>query len=321
MTFTNRKLRSLEKCATGILRCIQTVPEDTERAACVAKGAARCSREIDKVAVEEAKRRSVVAATCGSPPLTGTDLTEQAGLGYGAIIPSCEPPVESASDVARCVLAGSGCEADRVFGAQQPRARDLMQFAQVPAERLATLSCLPSRGGQGEDLDLETTTGRAVTRCTATITRTASALANSTLQTLGRCHNKVFRCEQSKRFDERCLATARALCENGLRRIEAKRTSLGPGIDKACGASALAFDALSSPHGAFLSALAGECADLGVTDLAGLDDYRTCLVRQHHCRVAALLRLATPRGAALLSSLGLDPSRAFPPGLCDPPDL
>ena len=66
----------------------------------------------------------------------------------------------------------------------------------------------------------------------------------------------------------------------------------------------LAFDVLSGPAGAYLDAVAPACPSYGIPNVASVGDYVACLVRQHECEVAELVRFESPRATAMLQQVG-----------------
>jgi hypothetical protein len=70
-----KKLKSLAKCADGILKCLQTKPGVTR---CIDQGRERCAEQLRVGAAEEAKIVDAVVRKCGSD-LSVDDLLASAG--------------------------------------------------------------------------------------------------------------------------------------------------------------------------------------------------------------------------------------------------
>jgi hypothetical protein len=314
-TFAGKKLKGLDKCANGILKCIQTVADAVKRDACVAGARTKCTAAIDAIVGAEAKLRSAVAAKCGTIPPAFVAGGE--GLGYGSLAADCGD-VDGAEAVADCLVGRSSCELDRLFAAAEPRAGELIAFAAVPPDRRAALACLPDHGGTGADLDLESTTGKALAKCETAIKKASAKLVRGESAALAKCALRLFACAQTKRDDVACPGKATAGCAKDVQKVAAARLAVGPALEKKCGASLLDFDLVRQPAGANLDALASECTQAGMPQLADLDDYASCVVRQHDCRTATLLRVAMPRAVPLIEAAALNPPFAFP-ALCPAP--
>ena len=84
-------------------------------------------------------------------------------------------------------------------------------------------------------------------------------------------------------------------CDRAFDRIAAARNDLGRALAAACGEQQVEFASLTAPDGANIDALANECADVQVDDVTALPAYAMCLARSHECRIATLVRNATPR--------------------------
>ena len=306
--FAGKTLKGLDGCANGVLKCIQTVADDGKRTACVAAARAKCTTAIDKIVAERAKLRAAVLAKCAAVPLdfvTGAD-----GLGYGALA-ACDD-TSSLAAVADCVVAESACALERVFAVAEPRAGELLRFAEIPPDRGAALACLPDFGGTGQDVDLEATSGKAIAKCETAIKKASSTVLRGELGALAKCAGKLLTCTLTKRGDAACPGKAAAACGKDLAKIEGLRAKVGPAIAKKCAAPLAGFAVLREPAAANLDALAGECAGAGVATLASLDDYAACVVRQHACRATTLLRAAMPRAISLIDAAAVVPPFAFP---------
>ncbi len=307
--FAGKKLKLLRPCAGGILKCVETVADVAKRDACVVAARTKCTAAIDKIAREEAKLRSTVLDKCGT--LSAAHLTGTDGLGFGALAAACGN-LDTPAAVADCVVERSACEVDRVFAAAEPRAGELIAFAAVPADRRAKLACLPDHGGNGEDVDLESTEGKTIAKCAAAIEKASATLVGGEYAALAKCAGRLFTCAQSKRADDACPPKATAGCTKDLAKIAAARLKVGAAIAKKCAPPLLDYELLRQPAAANLDALTSECVLAGVPALTSLEAYTACLVQQHDCRTASLLGFAMPRAQPLIEALTPAPPFAFP---------
>jgi hypothetical protein len=310
-TFVAKRLKRLDRCANGILTCIQTIADAAKRTKCIAAAGAKCTSTLDAVAADERVFRDRVVSACGAP-LAATDLVAAGGLGYGTLAATCGTALDTPAALADCVVTREACEVDRLFGAEAPRAAELMDLAGVAADRQAVLACLPGSGGTGADVDLEGTAGKALAKCGKTVTKTATTFVRAELGAFARCALRSFPCTQSKQNDPTCAAKADRACAKALAAIAARRSAVAPAVRKTCGDPPLAYDLLRAPTGANLDALGTECSAAGVTELGTLAAYESCLVQQHACRIATLVGLAVPRLAELVGT----PPFPFPPAPC-----
>jgi len=315
--FVGKKLKSLDQCSNGVLKCIQTAPND-KRDACVQKAGKKCVGELAKIAQEDGKLQASIRKACSEGLVSFANLEGATGLGYDDLAAGCQSEfgidLNDAAAVAQCVALHHECRTEEIFGVQEPRARELIKFAlqaQVPPVSLDTLGCLADHDGSGAGLENEVV-GKGVEKCEATIKKAAAKFVQTKLGGLEKCVDAVFSCVQTKPGDSKCRAKARATCDKSFTKIGDAAAKLFLTVDKQC--LALDFDlALSLAEGANFAALAPTCAAFGVPSLDALDDYEQCLFQQHECLVEQLLRFEAPRAEGLLGLVGRELQSPFCP--------
>ena len=137
-----KKLKTLEKCVDGILKCLETKPEGDR---CLDQAREGCEDQLAVAVAEEAKLTDTVVRKCGSD-LTAADLRAPAGLDFESLRSECL--LRFGLDVSDLVGAGScltrqhACELERLFAVSAPRAASLLTVAGVDPARRAALTCL-----------------------------------------------------------------------------------------------------------------------------------------------------------------------------------
>jgi len=310
-SFFAARLKELDGCAAGILKCIQGKPGDT---ACLAKANAKCVTGRAGGVAARAKVAAALQAKCGPSVLATADLYGANGLGYDGLAAECAAeighPLVTLADVAECIAHRYSCQASELYAMQAPRAGELLRFAGVGPE---ADGCLPDYQGDGEGIG-DLTQGKAILGCTGAITKTASGFFGKKLAGLTKCVDKVFACIQTKPGDASCLAKADAACGKEDAKIVAEGAKLGSAIDKKC----VAVDftgSLRPPRGANLEALVGTLP--GADTLDTLVSYETVLRLHHACVAEDIFRLIAPRAEALLQAAA--PSLPFPSAGCAAP--
>ncbi len=300
--YTAKRLKSLDKCANGVLKCVQEKPGDSK---CLDSATIACSGEmIGKRGSLEADFRDALASKCEDEGLTVADLLDPDTLGFDGIASECAAilgsSVASIGDIADCVLAQHECTAERIFGAEEPRAGELLTLVRNRGASFDAPPCLADFGAAGA---VDAPLNKAVDKCEGQIKSAGSKFAIAKLRSLERCIDALLSCDVVKPGDSSCLAKASSTCSRELAKIETEAAKMGPSIDKRCSADSLAFGVLAGTDGANLDALTPTCADLGVSPLDSLAAYETCLFRQHSCEAEELLRFEAPRSEELLSQL------------------
>ena len=295
VAFVGKKLKSLNACANGVLACVQVKPGD---ASCVTKARAKCTSELAKIAAEEEKLRAAIVKAC-TDDLTPAQLLSSDGLGYDGVAATCLSEFSTAltdvNSIAACVAAHHECRSEKLFEVQEPRARELIEFA---GAALPATTCLVDYGGNGESLNDPKETGKAVVKCEKAIKKAGAVFTAKKLKSLQKCVDSIFTCVQTKAGDAGCLTKATGTCNKEFDKITTATGQVGPAIDKAC--AGIAFPTVSGASGANLTALASECAPFGVPAIGSLAAYEQCVVQQHECRVEQMLEATTPRMQELL---------------------
>jgi hypothetical protein len=294
VSFIATRLKQLDACTNGLVKCIQTKPDD---AACITKATAKCATLESAAAAARAKLSAAVAAKCGTSLVTTTDFRGATGLGYETLDAECQLELghapTNAADVAECLARRYACRAGNIYGTQAPRAGELIRVAGVGS---GTNGCLTDFNGNGAGVG-DPVLGKAVHACAATITKASSAFLMKKLSSLTKCLDKVFACIQTKPGDAGCLGKANAACAKEASKIVAERAKLGPAIDKKCGGIDFGVN-LRPPQGANIEALVATLP--GGDTLVTLTSYQTALRLNHDCAAEELFRALVPRAAALL---------------------
>src|SRR6185369_5008721 len=314
--FVAKRLKSFDKCANGVLKCLQEKPgEDT----CLDKATINCSGEmIGTRGVLETTFRNAVADKCEDDTgLTVADLLDPNGLGFDGVASECEAilgaPIASIDDVASCILGQHECTAERMFEAQEPRVGELLTIVRNRGANFAAPACINDHGSAG---NADAPFNKAVDKCESQIKTTASKFVVAKLRSLERCVDGLFSCDVVKPGDDACVTKAAAICSKELAKIDNEAAKIGPSVEKRCDANSLPFVVLAGADGANLGVLAPTCSDLGVSPLDSLAAYETCLFRQQSCEAEELLRFEAPRAEELLSQLS--PPVALHSDFCAP---
>lgn len=313
------KLKSLDACSTAVLGCIQVKPTD---AACLAKAQTKCAKALlSGVPQAEVGAAAKIVKSCGAP-LRPADLLAADGLGIGARAAACKSDFgldvcRGLPTLAQCLAAESSRSAERVFATEQPRAHELIEQVVTPLP----LTYLPAYPGCQDCSQAPSgTVGKAVAACGGTLTKAGRAFAGAVSKGIGGCLDKVFTCLQTKPGDAKCVGKATAACDAAVAKLATAAAKLRGAADKRCAdAGLLPFATLATAAALNLDALADDCAALGVGPLASLDDYVTCLRRQHECAAADVLRATLPRTSELVDADALGAATALlDPATCPP---
>jgi hypothetical protein len=190
---------------------------------------------------------------------------------------------------------------------ENPRAGELMRLAGVPAPEGG---CLPDNGGNGANPGVNV--GKDVVKCSTAIKQASAQFVSRKLKSLERCVDRVFECVQTETSEsgfDSCRADAEQTCDHDFATIADQEQKLATSVSKKCdGLDGPAF----APEGGNLGALGTECERYGVTPLVDLDDYQTCLFRQHECSVENMIEFEAPRADEMLGLVG----RSLDSGFC-----
>ena len=297
------KLKRLQACAQAGFACVQQKPGD---AACLTKASGKCGKALAGLTADRAKLAAALGKACGPPALEATDLLGVAGLGFDAEAGPCADrgvaTLASVTDVAACVAATAACRADALFGAESPRAGELL--AGLGRDAATDAPCLgDTSNGAGQGLDA--TAAKAAVKCQKGLAKAGAGFAAQEQKLLQKCAGAVAACVQSKASDSACLAKARTTCGKLALKLAAAETKVGATVAKSCGPVAAA--GVLAANGLGFAVHAPTCAGLGVPALTTLADVAACTTRLHECRALQLLENQTPRLGELLDLGGVTP--------------
>lgn len=296
--YLDKKLKTLDKCGSAAATCVQRKPNDP---ACLPSVRERCTVALAKIATEEAKLIAAVVRRCSG--LDANDVLGADGLAYEQVAVSCAArfgrSLTDLTSVAQCLAAEHACRAETLFALERPRAGELLRLADVAPDAGA---CREDFGGTGLGLGDPKGVGRDVERCAQALVRGGAGLARTRLASIGRCIDAVFVCVEADLGNPACLPKAQQKCEREFGKVQREVAKLTLTAGKRC--NVLGFDVLSGPAGAYLDAVAPTCPSYGIPSVTSVGDYVACLVRQHECEVAELVRFESPRAAAMLQQVG-----------------
>ncbi len=309
-------LSGLGRCTNAVQRCIQSRRDD---AACIPRARSACAKALDAVSGTSVKLLAMVAPRCPR----SADLVAPRGLDYAAFAAACDadgaaaaggaaaadgPAADDVARLAACIARRQRCASERLFQLATPRVGELLAVAGVD---LPPESCLRDLGGDGAYV--ANAAAKALTACAAAIGSAAATFATGRVDAVAGCAETLFECAQ-RASGAAALAACVTRADTACARSDAiaGATQLRGRIDARCGEASLEYATLRSPAGDNLDALVSDCDREGVTDLDTLGRFEGCLVHQHACLVADLVRAAVPRAPALLASIG----RALGPADC-----
>jgi hypothetical protein len=309
--FLAGRAKRIAACNQGVLKCLQTKPEDAK---CLPKATAGCEKQLGAAGAPDALAETVetaVVKACGALPLD--DLLDPAVLGFSNAAVACaDAGVDSlanAAEVARCLRLVHARLADRAAGIELPRASELAAQGGVDASRVPSL---PLFGGCGA-CAAPPPAGKAVAGCATGLGKAGAGFLASTRKALDKCAAAFVKCAQEKPGDAKCTAKAVATCQKLPIGLEKARTKVQTAAAKSCGG--VEFATLENPNGINLGALTCACRQVGVDPVLGLADYAACLARHHECELAALVPTLVPQLDGLLADAGV----ALGDLLCPPP--
>jgi hypothetical protein len=288
---------------------VQRKPGDQ---ACLAGVRTHCATALGKLADDEARLIAAVIKRCAG--LSSSEVLGDDGLAYGDIANSCAVrfgrSLTDLTSVAQCLAAQHSCRAETLFALERPRAGELLHLVQAVPD---AGGCREDFGGSGLGLGDPKGAGKALERCVQTLVKGGEGFARTRLASIGRCIDGVFVCVESADSNAACVAKAKQKCDREFAKVQREVAKLTVATGKKC--NTLAFGVLSSPEGAHLDAVTPTCPDYGIPSVASVGDYVACLVRQHECAVADLVRFESPRAEALLGAV----SRTLVDGPCPAP--
>lgn len=313
-SFTTTRLKALDACTNGILKCVQQREAGAKRDKCMAKAKTGCGAQLAKIDALATTLLGTVETACGAVSDAGMRVAD--GLGYDGVGDECATTFATTlgarASVEQCVLRQHACRGERILDVEEPRAKELLRVAGVAPASVAALLCLRDRGGDGADLGAPLGAGKAVTTCESRVTKAGNAFVAKRLKRLASCVGAVFACVTTKPGVDACLGKAHAACDKAFTALDAAAATFAGMVTQACGPPAVAFAVVQAAAGADVAPLASDCGTLGVASLAAPADLATCLVRRHVCEVEELLRFEAPRAASLLTTVG----RSLPSPFC-----
>jgi len=308
-TYVDKKLKALDRCAAAASRCVQRKPNDPS---CLTAVKARCAAALLKLANEEAKLTAAIIKRCAG--LSSSEVLGQDGLAYGDIAASCAArfgrTLTDLTSVAQCLTAQHACRAEILYALERPRAGELLRLADATVD---AGECREDFGGSGLGVGDPKGLGKTLERCVQTLVRGGGALARTRLASIGRCIDSVFVCIEADLGNPSCLPKATQKCEREFTRVQKEVGKLTVNAAKSC--NGLDFAVLGGSAGAYLDAMAPACETYGIPSVTSVADYVACLVRQHECEVADLVRFESPRADAILDQIG----RTLVDGTCPEP--
>jgi hypothetical protein len=288
----------LDRCASAASRCLQRKPDDR---GCLPAVRVRCAAALTKLAGDEARLIAAVTRRCTG--LSPSEVLGQDGLAYGDIATSCSArfgrKVANLAGVAQCLAAQHACRAEVLFALERPRAGELLRLVDATPDAEA---CREDFGGSGLGLGDPKGVGKTLERCVQTIVKGGAGLVRTRLGAVGRCVDNVFFCVEAESGSAACLAASTQKCAREFTHVQRVIEKLATTTGKSC--SGLDFAALSGPAGAYLDAVKPACSSYGIPAVNSVTDYVACLVQQHECEVADLVRFESPRAEALLDQVG-----------------
>ncbi len=308
--FLDKKVKALEKCGGAASNCVQRKPGD---AGCLTGVRARCTKALDKIAGAEARLIADVIRRCAG--LSASEVLGADGLAYGDIDVSCTIRFDRAltdlTSVAQCLAAQHACRAETLFALERPRAGELLRLVQIAPDAGA---CREDFGGSGLGLGDPKGLGKALERCVQVLAKGGASLTRTRLASIGRCIDGVFLCVEAESGNAACLAKATQKCEREFGKVQREVAKLTVAAGKRC--NGIDFGVLVDPAGANLDAVIPTCPGYGIPSVTSVADYVACLVRQHECEVAELVRFESPRAEAMLEEVG----RTLVDGVCPESD-
>lgn len=291
----SKRFGRLQKCLDAVFACTQSgvLP-------CVPKAAASCDKAFAALPGDQTKFAGVLAKACGPAVVDPADLVSAAGLGYGGHDGRCQlagaAPVSDVDSLAVCVAAEHACRTDAALGNEVPRAAQLLSFVGHVA---GELPCLADGAGSGNGLGDAARAKRAV-KCQAAIKKAGAKLVTGEVKLVPKCASAVLACVQLGK--KGCAEKSRATCGKTSAKVNALAAKLAATVGKACVASGLALDDVTSPGGLGFETLAATCAAARPVGFASFDDVTACLTTFHQCRAHQLLESEYPRLRELLGT-------------------
>ena len=307
--YVEKKLKALDRCGSAAARCIQRKPNDPN---CLTGVRTRCGAALTKLADEQAKLIATAIRRCAA--LSSADVLGPTGLAFSDLASTCSTrysrPLTDLASVAQCLAAQHSCRSEFLYALERPRAGELLELLGAPSD---AATCREDFGGSGVGLNDPKGLGKTLERCVKAIVRGGANLARTRLASVGRCIDDAFVCVEAFDNDAACLVRATKKCDREYAKVQREVGKLTLTTARAC--NDFDFALLRGSTGAYLDAVMPDCPSYGVPAVTSIGDYVACLVNQHECEVADLLRFESPRASAVLTVVG----RTLVDGTCPAP--
>ena len=299
-----KEQKLLRGCLQKTLACVQAKGADP---ACLAKSG--CARLRDAFDALEEKFEAKIEKACG-PPVLGTDLANQAGLGYGREAATCQASpifvfsVDEADGVARCLDGRHRCQAAQLVSQEFPRARALLTLGGASPSLVSGCLLNPGVAGSGA---VDAARTKAFLKCATGLQKGAGKFLKARLGGLQKCLAAVTKCEPPSRVTPRASAVrARSASPRGRRSATGRRGPAGSSGTRSARRAPASTPSSSrrTGSGSRIRVVLRRCRRRGARDAA---DVAECLARHHACRVGPLLDAEAPRARELLELGGIAP--------------
>lgn len=289
------KLAALDTCGTAAMACVQTKQAD---GTCFAKAGQACTKKLGAAAANLAKAKSkIVAAKSCAATLRLADLMSSDGLGYGALVGSCQ--VDFGLEVcggidplAECLVRARDRAAGARYGEALPRTADLLALLPTALPAVSGLPIFP-----GCDACSVAPGGRKqVEQCGKAVTKAAQTLTAALEKAFSACGQKAFACAQAG--SEACFGGAAQTCDKSEAKIGAAFGKLATAVGKKCAAGSIEFSELADTTGLNLAALGAVCPGAA----ASPDALAVCLQQRTACAAATESRRTFARLDELASN-------------------
>jgi hypothetical protein len=288
-SYVEKKLKTLEKCGGAASLCVQRKPNDPK---CLPSVRTRCATILGKLADAEAKLIAAVIKRCAG--LSSSEVLGDDGLSYGDLANSCAVrfgrTLSDLTSVAQCLAAQHSCRAETLFARECPRAGELLRLADAVPDVGA---CREDFGGSGLGVgDPKGSARRSSAACRrwCTAGRVSPAPDSRPSAAASTAFSSASRRRTARRVPREGDAEVRARV-----RPRAARGRQAHRGDR----QALQWHRLRRLERARrrdLDAVTPACASYDIPTVSTLADCVACLVRQHECDVADLVRFESPRG-------------------------
>jgi cysteine-rich repeat protein len=148
--FVSKKLKSLQKCADAVFTCVQTKPGETK---CMDKANATCTKELDKIAQEEAKIGPAIDKKCADSEIAYAVLGASNAANLDALAMECAlygvGSLSTLADYKQCVFQQHECRVEELVRFEVPRAEELFGALTPPVDLRSAFCPAPAICGDG----------------------------------------------------------------------------------------------------------------------------------------------------------------------------